>query len=605
MIRAHRYPSKFPVVGQTPPSTPWTINLTDTAGRFWFAAFDLDAKTPEAQDQATEDLGILLRILRRVGVPHVVCRSSPTGGFHVWLPLEGVDQAVMQQLATAARAVLDSLDHGLLCNSRTGAVRPPLSPHARGGTSVVLDAGDDVDVLRTPTVTAGDLLRVTAAFRELRPSADPADELPVGARDAHHHVHRTLPAWGAAHMAALGGGSDPSRTGYLCLLAAAVAGWTFTDVEHAARTAPGMEHYRTANSPAGGRVPRTPADTAARLRRQWAKAQDRAVTYRYAPQERAAHDLTELTGIVATTEAMLTAFRVSPGRWATAEADLHDSTVLTAIAWLSLRSGQRDVAAPLRTLAIITGIPSSTVHRCLTRLRSAGWIARRRPADGPNGALWHVTERFSTGDRQDGPLKDVTAPPPAEVFDVRSALLRELDDRLASGRHDLFTRAGMGPTARRVYEVLTVWVGTDHDISSRAGLPHSRARAALLRLRRHGLVVSTTRGWRRRVHDFRTRVARILGVDGILRRREEQYAFEREQWAWWNAETSHQGSKSTRRRAPAQPHPVMFRYEDDRGGPDAWPAYPRGADGRADHQEAMRYVRRGALQYLRDHELTA
>ncbi|WP_201303423.1 hypothetical protein, partial [Massilia sp. 9I] len=171
-IRSNSYPSKFPTAGHTAPSTPWTIDLTDLDGRFWFAAFDLDAKTPEDFDQAAEDLGVLVRILRDARVPHVVCRSSPTGGFHVWVPLAGVDKATMVQLAGAARAVLPSLDHGLLCNDRTGAVRPPLTPHARGGASEVMAGADDVDVLRTPTVTAGDLLRVTAAFRELRPTVD-------------------------------------------------------------------------------------------------------------------------------------------------------------------------------------------------------------------------------------------------------------------------------------------------------------------------------------------------------------------------------------------------------------------------------------------------
>ncbi|WP_295792202.1 hypothetical protein [uncultured Microbacterium sp.] len=603
VIRSNRYPRKFPVIGHIPPATPWTIDLTDELGRFRFAAFDLDAKRPEDHDQAAEDLGVLVRILRSVNVDHVVCRSSPTGGYHVWVPLAGVEKAVLVQLAAAARAVLPSLDHGLLCNDRTGAARPPLTPHARGGASSVMEG--DVAVLRTGSVTASDLLRITAALRELRPAIDPADEQPSGPVDASHRAHRTLPAWGAAHMATVAGGRDPSHTGYLCLLAAAVSGWTLADVTHAARTAPGMEHYRTRNSPAGGREPRTQADTAARLARQFAKAQDRATRYRYAPQERAQRDLTELRSIIASTEAMLTAFRVSPGRWAHAEADLHDSTVLAAIAWLSLRSGQRDVAAPLRSVAVITGIPSSTVDRALRRLRDAGWIIRRRSADGPNAAVWRVSERFSTAAEHVGPLQDVTARPPAEVFDVRAALLAELDDRLDAGRHDVFTRKGLGPTARRAYEALTAVIADPAAVSDRAGLPLGRARAALARLRRYKLAIATRTGWRRRMHDFRNYVAHRLDVAGTLRRRELQYEREREQWAWWNADTAHRAGKGSRPRRPATPQPVMFRIEDDRGGADSWPAYPRDSDGRGKHQEAMHYVRRGVLQALRDVELAA
>ncbi|MEV8241985.1 hypothetical protein AB0O90_17200 [Microbacterium testaceum] len=603
VVRSNSYPRKYPVVSPTPPATPWTIDLTDHAGVFRFAAFDLDAKRAEDHEQAAEDLGVLVRILRAENVPHVVCRSSPTGGYHVWVPLAGAHKPLMQQLAAAARAVLPSLDHGLLCNDRTGAVRPPLTPHARGGASTVMDG--DVDELRTEAATTGDLLRVVAALRELRPTPDPAHQAPTGPVDHSHRTHRQLPTWGADHMATVAGGADPSRTGYLCLLAAAVAGWSLQDVEHAARTAPGMEHYRTRNSPTGGRELRTASEAASRLRRQWEKAQERAAAYRYAPRDRTERDLSELQGIVATAEAMMTAFRVSPGRWARAEADLHDSTILTALSWLSLRAGARDVAAPLRTLATVTGIPSTTVDRALRRLRSAGWITRVAVADGLDAAVWRVSERFSTTDIQDGPLHDMTARPPAELFDARSAVLRELEDRLDAGRHDVFTRAGLGPTARRAYEALSLQAGTEEVVSGRAGLPLSRVRAALTRLRRHGLITRTRDGWRRRLRDQRGRVARALGVDGILRRREQQYNNEREQWSWWNAETAHQAGKRSRRRTPATPQPVLFRLTDDRGGPESWPAYPRGADGRGDHRAAMRYVRAGALQQLRDSELAA
>ncbi len=85
---------------------------------------------------------------------------------------------------------------------------------------------------------------------------------------------------------------------------------------------------------------------------------------------------------------MLQAFTASPGRWTRTEADLHDSTVLTYLAWASLRSGSRDVGAALRSVAIATGIPSSTVDRSLRRLHAAGWIpvgARPTAPTQPSG----------------------------------------------------------------------------------------------------------------------------------------------------------------------------------------------------------------------------
>lgn len=123
-LHANSYPRRFPTAGLVPPSTPYTINLTSEDGLFWFAVFDLDAKQPEDFEQACEDLGVLVRVLRDAEIPHVVCRSSSTGGFHVWVPLAGLQKPVMVQLSLAAAAVLPSLDRGLLCNDRTGAVRP-------------------------------------------------------------------------------------------------------------------------------------------------------------------------------------------------------------------------------------------------------------------------------------------------------------------------------------------------------------------------------------------------------------------------------------------------------------------------------------------------
>lgn len=612
-IRANNYPLNHPTFSHFAPATPWTIDLTDDVHHlFWFAVFDLDAKTPDAHAQADEDLGVLVRILRTVGLPYVVCRSSPTGGYHVWLPLTGVAKPVMVQLAAAARNALPSLDHGLLCNDRTGAVRPPGSPHVRGGVSQVMqddEFGDvDVNLLCHPTVSASDLLRVTAALRELRPSVDPADEKPTGPVDAAHRVHRELPQWGQSHMATVAGGRDPSRTGYLCLLAAAVSGWTLADVQRAVRTAPGMEHYRTRNNPTGQhRTPRKASEAEARLKRQWAKAQDRAVSYRYAPREGAERDLTELAGILNVVDGMLTSFRVSPGRWARAESDFHDSNILTALAWLSLRSGQRNVGAALRTLAGLTGIPSSTVDRSLRRLLEGGWVERPRAAEGLEAAVWRVSDKFSTRDEQDGPLQDVTARPPEELFDTRIALLTELEDRIEAGRHDVFTRAGLGPTARRVYESLTLTELRDEEVAVRAGLPRGRARAALARLRHHRLVVTSPSGWRRRRHDQRNAAAKRLGVAQAqaLARRAQQYIWERSQWAWWNAEVVFRAGRTAKQRRRPDTGQVRFRTYDERGNEDSWPAYPRDSEGRADHRRAMRFVRSGVLQDLRDLELAA
>ncbi|WIB65930.1 hypothetical protein [Curtobacterium sp. MCBD17_040] len=141
-------------------------------------------------------------------------------------------------------------------------------------------------------------------------------------------------------------------------------------------------------------------------------------------------------------------------------------------------------------------------------------------------------------------------------------------------------------------------------MADRAGLPRGRARAALARLRRHALAIVSPSGWRRRLQDFRTFVAKQLGVDGILQRREQQYVDERELWAWWQNHLIRKAVRRGRDRTPTT-QVVMFRTVDDHGGPEAYPAYPCSSDGRADHEEAMQFVRHGLLQQLRDLELAA
>ncbi|WP_336644259.1 hypothetical protein [Microbacterium sp. MMO-78] len=603
VVRANSYPRKYPASSPFFPSTPWTIDLTDENGRFWLGVFDLDAKRVEDFEQAAEDLGVLVRTLRAQGLPHVVCRSSPTGGFHVFLAVDGVDKTVMVRLAAAARAVLPSLDHGLLCNDRTGAVRPPGAPHAKGGASAVMDG--DAASLATPTITAADLERLIAALQQLRPTVDPATQPATGPVSPTHRAHRELPAWGAAHMATLGGGGDPSRTGYLCLLAAAVAGWTRNDVEHAARTAPGMEHYRTRRNPTTGRrEPRKPQEATARLDRQWEKAVARASLYRYAPQDRADKDLTELAGIIDMAEGLLRAFRVSPGRWGTTEPALHDARVLTALAWLALRSGARDTAASLRTVADAAGMASTTVDRSLRRLQDAGFALRTRSAEGVDAAIFRVTNRFSTDPGQDGPLHDVTARPPGHLFDARSALLAELEARLDAGRHDVFTRAALGPTARRVYEALSMTARDTVAVAWLAGIPHRRVIRIIYRLKQVRLAVESSRSWRRPAHDLRDWAARKLGVDGILKRRRARHANEREQWAWWQNHLRRKAGRRGRERTGSA-QTLIFQLSDAHGGPEAWPSYPCHPDGTADHHTAWEYVTAGLLQQLRDTELAA
>lgn len=606
------YPARRWVRDPRPPAAPWTVHLADADGRFWFAVFDLDAKTPDSHAAADEELGVLLRVLDEVNVPHVDVRSSPGGGYHVWVPTAGLPLSLMEQLATAAKAVLrDSLDHGMLHNASSGAVRPPLSPHPAGGGSEWM-AGDLAMLHRDAPgrVDAERMLRLIAALRQLRPTDPLEEEQPTGRLVPGYRPRRPLSPHGKRSMAVAGGGADPSRNGYLCLLAAARAGWSFDDVRHAAQTAPGMEHYRTKRVPSGSRRRLRPEEAEGRMRRQWERALDHVVTDTVRPDWTAPKDLSELAALVEDVDAVLAALRVSPGRWATTEDGLHDATVLRAIAWLALTSGSRSVAAAKRSVATLTGIPAATVRRSLLRLVTAGHLVKRRAHDDDHAAVYGLGNTFSTASEQVEPLHDLNARPPGQLFDTRTVLLDQLTDELEAGRHDVFTRSGLGPTARRVYEALQQDGRSLEQVGARAGLPTGRVRAALQRLRRHSLSTQARDGWRRRTHDYRRRIAAALGVDGLLARRSALYAAEREMWAWWKEHLSTRGGRQPRTRQQRDPHsptsmPVRFVLTDARGGPDAYPEYPTHPDGRGDHTTAYRVATTVGLQALRDTELAA
>jgi DNA-binding IscR family transcriptional regulator len=394
-------------------------------------------------------------------------------------------------------------------------------------------------------------------------------------------------------MATIGGGGNPSWTGFMCLLSAANAGWALADVEHAARTAPGMEHYRTKNTGRGARKARSAVEARERLERQWAKAQQYAAVQRPLPR-REPQDLTELAAIVADVDAILTSFRVTPGRWGRSEADASRRSILTALTYLTLQTGKRTVAASIRDLALMAGLGRSTAQRALRALAEAGFITCVAIADAGNAAEWRVTWRLSTAHGTVGSQPLNNPAPPAALFAHRAELVALLEDELADQRHDLFTRPGLGHLAGRLYATLGQHPSLTVDSAAQILGASTRHTATILsRLRRHRLVKTHTDGWARAARDFRDTAARTLGVLGILVDRAHRYQAEREVWAWWNAELmTMQAAPRARPRRPAVSSRPLFAVST--AGERVWPRYPRSAT-RADHRAARALVFGGAL----------
>ena len=593
-LHANAYPRLYRL-GPTAPAAPWCIRLADTHGQFRLLCFDFDAKDgDDAAERALDDCEALSKILGGLSIAHVVCQSSAGGGRHLWVGIRGTAAGdVIGRLATAARANYRTLDHGMLLNPREGAARPPGAPHRDGSASRILRGR--IESLTEPTTTVEDISHAIAALVSAAPAIRAEDSSPSGPVDASHTAHRRLSKSGEAHMGTIRGGSNPSWTGFMCLLAAASAGWALRDVEHAVRTAPGMEHYRTKNTGRGTRRPRTAAEATARLERQWAKAQEVAALHRVLPPAREPRDLSELDAIVTDVDDLLQRFRVNAGRWGNTEAAVSQRTILTALAYLTLHTGKRTVAASIRDLALLSGLGRTTAATALHTLEAAGFIEPVRSHDGANAAEWELTPHFSTASDtvRSQPIKNPR--PPTELFTLRAALVDSLEVQLTDQRHDLFTRAGLGHLAGQIYAFLKNGESvTPESAAQLLGVSIRHAITVLSRLRHSKLLIRANGGWMRAKPDLRNRVARSLGVLGVLRARAERYAVEREVWAWWQAELSTMTARpgSRPRRAHVTSRPV---FESSTPGERIWPRYPRGINARADHRQARKYVDDGVL----------
>ena len=592
------------------PSTPWALYLADHAGLFHFVAFDFDGKTadginPDLMEQATDQCDDLARNLTALSIPHLVCESSGTGGRHLWIAFrDGISRDIIRELSSAAKANYSTLDFGMLHNPATGAVRPPLSPHRDGSTSRIIHGTPQT--LLIPTVTVDAVRALTTALSASRPPLRPADTRPSGPIDADHRPLRALSNWGVGHMSTLAGGSNPSWTGFMCLLAATTAGWSFTDILAAADTAPGMEHYRTKNAGNGTRHPRRPNEMTARLERQWRKAQEFSALHRHLPPVAITPDLRELDTALHCIENALHRLRSSPGRWGGTEKGATARTILTALAYLTLHTGKPVIAASIRDLALLTGIGRTAARTALLTLEQSGFIRRITASTGSNAAEWQLTPHLSTPSPPLRPHPFNNPRPPSTIFNQRRHLLTTLEDQLATQRHDLFTRAGLGHLAGKVHALLhTAPALTVDRCATLLGVGLSFITRAISRLRHYRLIVPHGTGWAPSTRDRRHTVAAQLGLTGLLKDRAQRYQWERQVWTWWQAEVD--TMTTTPRHRPARPH-VTARtlFGASHAGERIWPRYPRTPLGRGDHRAARTLVFDGALdptsrwQYLGD-----
>ncbi len=620
-------------VGGVEPGRPYALYLTDRAGRYRLLAFDLDA----SKGPVAEDLAQLRGWLRDASIPHLVARSGPSGGRHVWVGLGGggVGAGVVAEVVRAMVRRLPTLDPSALLNPGTGCVRPPGAPHRAGGVSQLLDG--ELGVLTDP-VTDEAQLRV---LLEVIGPVSPAVRVVAGdgvATDVdgsgHRYVRgprRSLPPRSQAGLTTpLMADEDASARAQGVLVGAARARWRHADIVSLvadAVSSPGLEHLRTART-GSRRVARSADEVAAVTARQW----DRAVQFvaRGIVDTDGGADETwphRVAGVVAAVEAVQIRAGACPGRWAR-PGGAADRRALDQVCRLALAVVKVDVDLDIRSLAIGTGLSRETSRVALLRLAEDGWLHQVMPGVGAQAAVWALPapegaqevvpqreaqvidlrkvdhRRLSTVDLYLG-RSHVAPPPGSEAHPqtrlpdratfARQAWSHRLGERLALVCHDVFTgRSGAGHAAGRVFAELSMSGDgvTADDLAVRTGyrIAYVRVLLAVLAGLRLARPRRGGRTWQAGSRRHRTTAARQLGVHGVLAARARAIAVDRDVWAWWRAEVEWMHTpladrplygRRGRRPGPGQaalPLPQLPATARERLGP-----YPRDVHGRGDH----------------------
>lgn len=595
------YSSTAAITGPAPEG-PWAVMLADRDGRFHLIAFDLDAKAGSAA--AAEDARTISEYLTRFGIEHVVCESGPTGGRHVWIALaEPADAQLVKDLGISFARACPSLDRTPISNPSTGSVRPPGAPHRLGGHSRVLSG--DVAALTTPTTTPAQLVQLASQLNTdypvdssavARPEAGP---LPV---DETGQVYlpgprRPLPAGSAEALHQdVTRDTDASAVLWRVLIGAAAARWRYADVAALLSTAPGLEHARTERRSKGSaqRRPRPVHGSHSSqgvLRAQWTRAVRRVAT---TPRQVGEDPTFEprAQAIAEHVDQVQTRADASVGRW-TRGGGPSDRRILDTLCLLALQAVSASVEADTRRLAVLAGVGRETARTALLRLAESGWITRTRGADGPNGAHWTIDPQNAIHSNLDTARSQAGARPAGAAAAHRDLLITTLTTRLQQARHDVFTcTRAVGLHAGNTYARLSLPL-TLEDVALATAQTMLSAQRTLHRLASCGLVRLTRAGWTSTHPDERDRVAVQLGVDGRLAARADAYTVERVHWGWWQAEVlrlSSPGKNGNKRPARHEQQAFVLGRAWDR-----YPAYPRTADGRPDHEAARIAIRTGLL----------
>lgn len=381
-----------------------------------------------------------------------------------------------------------------------------------------------------------------------------------------------------------------------------------------------------------------------KLERQWARCVAYAATL---PLTEESLEWSEAIGdVVALVEQIQAAADACPERWAT-ESGPADRAALDLFCLLALRSGSTVLSLDIRRAALATGHGRSTMHRAQGRLTLDSWLAAR-DSNGPAGT--HELLAFTASHpgftlvARGGTQRNL---PP--VGERRATLISTLLTRLSAGQADVFAygratenhAGGLGHHAGRVYQQLVEHARRPLSLAEVCQRTGYRARTAAKHLARMRELLVATRAvltvhhecptckvepgercrtaagtvLRRRGADqhatrqvlaakrsdtpyYRPRpgslvaAAKAIGTHGVTASRARRYAVEIELYRWWQQEEEWMRAPKAGIRTGVQTHDEQGALVLTTLPRQPRRRYPRGADGRGDHEAARARIER-------------
>ncbi|WP_093575720.1 hypothetical protein [Amycolatopsis rubida] len=568
----------------TPPPGPFALYLADDTGQFRLLCFDLDT----ARGDVGADLARLAGLLDTAGARYAVAASGPHGGRHVWLSLgpDGAAPLAVRRLAKLLARHLPTLDHGMLCNPRTGAARPPGAPHRDGGHSALLQPSETAAataVLTTPNT--GVVERLTEQLAATTTTPDERAAPPAAAREiverggapALAGLRREPSASTRAALDTVPRDGEASSLLGSVLVGLALARWSWPDVYALLGHAPGLEHARSRSNPHPGAPRIARGDHAAEkvLRRQWCRSVEYAARMPATAADGDTHRAEETARSVA---AIQTAADDDPERWARPSGPA-DRGVLDALCLVALDACSTEIDLDIRRAAAMSGISKSAAARAFDRLAKDGFITRTVQASGPRAATWKLLPPATTADQHHQGGTQGPRPPGGVREDLRHRLRSTLGVRAG----DAFAPRKVGGLGRHCARIAAACLEprTATEVSRICGYTVGTCRRHFEGLKALGLL-RRGRGGRARLDETRlTRAAKRLGTHGYRAEQARWTLVDRAVYAWWREEEQWmRAPKRARRPSPSERHLQLW-------GSSRREPFPRSAN-RADFAEARR-----------------